>query len=444
MKNGNPYAVLLSLLLVGVAGAQQGDREQVIAIDVRALPSATLPDTQPAQSGSVPQGQPPTGTCGNSCGNSCIPQSCCQPCGAPGTFWLSTEYLLWWTKGDKTPPLITTGPASSAGILGRPGTEVLFGNSDINDDLRSGFRINGGMWLDDCHTVGLEAGYFFLDKQSKDFPFSGSGAPGSPVLARPFFNVVTGMEDSELDAFPGVASGTKVVHTSSEFQGAEANGICRLLCCRDCCGCGYYSVDLLGGFRFLALDEDLFIGETISVFPNVPTIGGTQFTLADDFRTTNRFYGGQIGARAEFWRNQFFVDVIGKVALGVNNADVDVSGSTLIVPPGGAPFLGTGGLLAQSSNIGHFERDEFSVVPEVTINVGYQINCHLRAFIGYNFIYWSSVFRPGEQIDRELNPTLFPTTGGTVPVTGPIRPLPVLKESDFWAQGVNFGLEFRY
>ena len=32
---------------------------------------------------------------------------------------------------------------------------------------------------------------------------------------------------------------------------------------------------------------------------------------------------------------------------------------------------------------------------------------------------------------------------GTVP-TGQNRPAPLLNSTDFWAQGVNFGLEFRY
>jgi hypothetical protein len=366
------------------------------------------------------------------------------PCGPPGRFWVNAEYLLWWTKGFSIPPLVTTGPTTSAGILGRPGTIVLLGDSKVNDDLRSGLRVNAGLWLDDCHTWGVEGSYFFLENRGKNFAFSGNGAPGSAVLARPFFNVISGRPDSEIDAFPGVASGTKFIHTSSFLQGAEANAIYNLLCCGDWCGCGGYRVDLLAGFRYLQLDEDLEIRETISVFPGVPVIGGTSFNLFDEFKTRNHFYGGQIGARAEFYRSGFFVDVIGKVALGGTDADIDVNGATQIITANGSSTVGVGGLLAQRTNIGHFERDKFAVAPEGTINVGYQITCHLRAYVGYTFLYWSSVFRPGDQIDLALNPTLFPTSPAGAPVTPPARPAPVLKDTDFWAQGFNFGLEFRY
>lgn len=43
--------------------------------------------------------------------------------------WGRFEYLLWWEKDGPTPgPLVTTGPPSAApGVLGRPGTTVLFG-----------------------------------------------------------------------------------------------------------------------------------------------------------------------------------------------------------------------------------------------------------------------------------------------------------------------------
>src|SRR5207249_3637555 len=52
------------------------------------------------------------------------------PCGPPGRVWFDAEYLLWWTKNDHVPPLITTGPATfPVGFLGNPGTTVLFGGS---------------------------------------------------------------------------------------------------------------------------------------------------------------------------------------------------------------------------------------------------------------------------------------------------------------------------
>ena len=52
--------------------------------------------------------------------------------------------------------------------------------------------------------------------------------------------------------------------------------------------------------------------------------------------------------------------------------------------------------------------------------------------------------RPGDQIDRAVNPTQLPLSTAAPLLTGLARPAPVLRDTDFWAQGINFGLEFRY
>ena len=80
------------------------------------------------------------------------------------------------------------------------------------------------------------------------------------------------------------------------------------------------------------------------------------------------------------------------------------------------------------------------VVPEVGINLGYQFTNHIRGFIGYNFLYWSNVVRPGNQIDQAVNPNLIPPS---IP-GGPSRPTFDFHGSDFWAQGINFGLDIRW
>jgi len=48
------------------------------------------------------------------------------------------------------------------------------------------------------------------------------------------------------------------------------------------------------------------------------------------------------------------------------------------------------------------------------------------------------------QLDRGINQTLIPThqNFGTGPSDG--RPAFAFRESDFWAQGINFGLEFNF
>ena len=87
-------------------------------------------------------------------------------------------------------------------------------------------------------------------------------------------------------------------------------------------------------------------------------------------------------------------------------------------------------------------RDRFSVVPEVGINVGYQVTDHINVFVGYSYLYWNNVVRPGNEINLALNSTRTPVS--LVPPTGPIAPIFSFRDSDFWAQGVNFGVGLRF
>jgi hypothetical protein len=96
--------------------------------------------------------------------------------------------------------------------------------------------------------------------------------------------------------------------------------------------------------------------------------------------------------------------------------------------------------LAQPTNIGHFTQTRFAVVPQFGINVGYKINDNWRVFVGYDFLYWSKVARPGDQIDRVVNTTQ--VAGGTL--VGEARPRFLFQDTHYWAQGFSGGLEFRY
>src|SRR5262245_35359868 len=80
---------------------------------------------------------------------------------SPNRIWVDTEVLLWWMSGARVPPLLTSSPPgtprSSVGVLGAPGTTILFSGNSINEDLRVGGRITAGGWLDEGQNRGLEA-----------------------------------------------------------------------------------------------------------------------------------------------------------------------------------------------------------------------------------------------------------------------------------------------
>src|SRR5262249_42452327 len=98
-----------------------------------------------------------------------------------------------------------------------------------------------------------------------------------------------------------------------------------------------------------------------------------------------------------------------------------------------------GGVYSAPTNLGRHTRDRLAYIPEVTFNIGANLTDNISAFVGYNFLWMNNVLRPGDQIDRVINPTQFPG-----PVVGPARPSVSFSDSAFWAQGINFGVQVRY
>jgi hypothetical protein len=363
-------------------------------------------------------------------GPTCGPDCCSQCGGCRGERWyISAEYLMWWFKGQAVPPLITSGSMGDAipGALNFPATTILFGGRHMENGEHSGGRFMIGSWLCDDYCLGWEAGYFFLGPGVTNFRAS---SPGSPILTRPFINAATGTESAELVAGPGVLAGTVTVQTRSSLWGAEAN-----LRSNVWTGCHSF-LDVLAGFRTLGLDEDLIIHENLRVL--LPP-GGT-FDLVDHFRTENRFYGGQVGAEWQCRVRRWDLGIKAKLAIGETQQFVTISGIDVVTDPINGTRSFNSGLLTQQSNIGHYSRDRFTYVPEVGFTVGYHLTEHLRCFAGYNFIYWSSVARPGPQIDRTVNVNqIAPPIPG-----GPARPAFTFNGTDFWAQGFNVGLEYKW
>jgi putative beta barrel porin BBP7 len=359
-------------------------------------------------------------------------------CGCAGGWWVRGEALWWWTRGQKLPPLITTSPEGTAledaGVLGVQGTTILFGDERVDGRGRIGSRVSGGYWCDQA-CCGIEANFFWLSDASTTFD---ANSDQVPILARPFLEItpeqLTPQPNALLIAYPGFVSGSAHITTSTECWGGEI--LVRKNVCDDCC----WRVDLLGGYRYLRLKERLHIDEVEINIGDETFPVGTRFDLTDRFDTLNQFHGGEIGLAVELRRCCWTLEVTGKVAVGVTSRRVDIDGSTVISFPGEDTVTHTGGFLALPSNIGRHEGSQFAVVPEVDIRLSYAVCENLRAFVGYTFIYWSDVARPGDQIDLVINSSQVPP--GTL--EGPARPEFRFKDSAFWLQGISLGLELRY
>src|SRR5205085_5165951 len=141
------------------------------------------------------------------------------------------------------------------------------------------------------------------------------------------------------------------------------------------------------------------ITDSPSVAPNPPDF----FHTFDRFNANNNFYGGQLGLRASYDNTRLFFNAVGKVALGSTIEQLSVNGGTL-TSFGSAP----GAYLAQPSNMGTESRNHFAVVPELNLNFGVRLSPSASIVVGYSFLYVSSVARPGDQIDRVINPSQAP------------------------------------
>lgn len=367
--------------------------------------------------------------------------------------WIRGEYLLWWTKGMETPPLVTTG---SEGTLDADDTVILFGGDDLLDETRHGFRIRAGTWLDCNRRIGLEGEYWRLSEESEHFEAT-SDAEGVPNRFRPFFNInprdaddalaPPAREDVELISFSDVLAGSVFVDARSEVEGAGAwlryNLCCddwMLASCDPCNACGLPAgrrFDLLVGYRYMRLTDRLTIREDLTSLEAEPNQGS--FDLTDSFDTANDFHGVDLGVAAELNRGPWSLELMGRMALGTVDQVVTIAGETIISGSESSDGTYTGGLLAQRTNIGTHSRSEFAVLPQLGATLGFQLAPGLRATAGYNFVYLSRVVRAGEQIDLDLNPDLLPPE--FEPFAGPERPRFEFRDTDFWAQGFSFGVQ---
>ena len=161
------------------------------------------------------------------------------------------------------------------------------------------------------------------------------------------------------------------------------------------------------------------------------------------FKTSNRFYGPQLGTRFGTNWGGIVLSAHAAVALGVNQQDRTIEGSSTLMTGGRTISTLPGGVFALSSNMGRLSQNDFSVVPEAGLSLGYQFTPWLSAKLGYNFVYWNTVARATQQVDSTINPGLVPTDISYGSGGGPNRPGAGLRTSDVWAQGINFGIEIK-
>jgi hypothetical protein len=350
------------------------------------------------------------------------------------------EYLMWFLREGRIPPLLTTSSAASQGQLGRPDTVVLYGDDRL--ETRHGDRFFGGRgtliyWFNDSQTLGIEGGGTFLERDSTYFKAT---SDGSTLLARPFFSALDGTSMSEIIGGPftttsppapplgGVRTGGFVGYSRIELFVQEAN--LRYLFAST----PRLRLELLAGTRFLEMRDRLDLTATGYLLPDRATL----FGMTDHFHVHDFYAGGQIGARATYNWGRCFAEGRATVALGANDEQVQASGDRLYQTPFERLTLPYG-LAVLPSNSGTFHHTAVNSVYEINANVGCALTAHWRVLLGYTFLCWNKPIRAGDQVDLVVNPSQI-----TGPLIGPARPTIPFKEDLFWAQGLSAALDLRW
>ncbi len=386
---------------------------------------------------------------GGCCTPECYPYECgpCDSCyaGGYGSFnpwhpclqnrlWVRGEYLLWWTKGSHLPSLVTTSTEgtepSEAGVLGEADTSILFGNGTVGTGTNSGGRVSFGYWFDPCQCAGIEASYLGLGEETTRFSATSAS---TPIIARPYYDTQLGAQSAMLAAHPDFLDGTVSCSLTSQFQAVE------VLWRRNVHRQEWSRMDLLVGWRFARLNESLRIDQYSEWTESQgPVVAGTTKSLYDLFDVENRFNGAELGIAYRRHVGRWSLEALMKLGLGCTHSRVLIDGMTTTAVPNGGSSTFSGDLLAQETNIGQYSRNQFAVLPELGVTLSYAVTSRLRASFGYTFLYWSQVARPAEQLDTNVS-QLPPETP-----TGSHQPAFDFVMSDFWAQGMNFGLEYRF
>jgi hypothetical protein len=352
----------------------------------------------------------------------------------PGSrFWANADYLLWWGKKAETPALIQTVPtalAVSGGTL-PAGSATTFFPPDEKLDFGSfnGIRLTAGYNFGP--NWGIDISGFLLETKTINSAIFGDGSPVSQGIARSYLQAGTGTPISLFFNLPGEYAGGVTAAADSQFYGGDINvryDWYRLFCDR---------CDLLAGFRYSGLEEGVAING-VALFPD-----NTLFTVSDSFRTRNNYYGAQVGTHTQWYFGKLSTDLILKGGIGGVHQQVTATGSNSFTTTAGTDTE-QGGLYARGANTGEFTRDKFAFAGEIGANLGYAITPNVRLRIGYTINYLSSVARAGSMIDPLLNEQNIRFVAQPAASTAVAPTFNWNRASEFWVQGINFGITVGY
>jgi hypothetical protein len=378
------------------------------------------------------------------------PAAASEAPGAPSAWWSdnyrdadyifgSFDYVLFWVRNNPTPGLVQVIPPQLSHVDELPpdAAVTIFGDKGTDPGAFDGIRAMVGMWLTPNHCWGVDGSYLHLFQRSDSFFIHSNGVP---VIGREF--VDPAIKDRFIFLQLSTPEGDSAfvdVKAPVEMYTFDAN-LRRQ-------GPSVFSdrVDYLAGIRYLNLRDAITIDSGFTAHD--PATGALIGSAAshESFRASNKFYGTQVGLDAHSHWGCLTLDLLGKVAMGWVHQEASISGfATTVLADGTTTFFPNESILyVQKTNVGSHSRDRFAVVPELLVKLGYQITPHVRACVGYDLLTVTSVERSGAAIDPAVNPSKTQFIQVRQP-SDIVRPAFQFHGTDFWAQGITFGLTVTY
>lgn len=333
----------------------------------------------------------------------------------------SLELLTMFRGGDRLPVLVTTG-ADDATADSQP----LFGGQTLLDEITAGGRITIGTWIDPQHCRSLvlrgwtatEADFGFFSNQDQN-----------PVLGLPFFNSGDGTDDVQIVASPDRANGSVTANGSSNVFGGDLSVRQHWF--------GRYgaNVDLLYGYQYMRLSEDLTLNRSsVSLADDFAPVGSI-LSVTDAFDIDNEFHGGQFGIAGHYREGCWSFSSLAKVGFGSLRRRAELSGETL-TSIDGLNAVDPQGIHVRDSNSGVTEDNTFGWVPELDFSLGYHKFPNYELTIGYHIIAMTDALRVSGALDPNLASNL------TDPLVGPANPVADFRFDTFYVQGIHFGIQY--
>lgn len=358
--------------------------------------------------------------------------------------WVDVEFLLWWRKGQRIPPLVTT---DDPGLL--PTATVLFGGGEFVEQPTPGGRLDFGLWLDDYQNFGLGADFTALNEAQVQFTASDNVYS---FVARPYFdanpavNAQAALPFVNLNPPPGFdpITGQLDVRVGSQILASDVYYRLRLL------ADAWKRMDLVFGYQTSRVDEDLVIAGarfqgTEGDIRN--PISGTRLAVSDIFSTKNEFHGGHFGLRQECRFGRWGLGVLTKFGFGTMRQTVFIQGSQTVDVFDSGAIVSTvdrpSGLLAQNGfNAGEHKQDVFSFTEDIRVKLAYYPTERLRLSVGYSLLFWSSLAHPGDHIDLNVDDRLL--DGDPANDAGATRPRFSFNPTRFFIHGLTLGADYRF